>query len=156
MQGRVERARGVVERPEGAECLGHLAYRRREALALGGARPGDPEARGLDAGLLERADEHRVARGGAEVPVEVVAVAGVAARDEHAVRALAERLEHEGRLDAPGAHDADGEEALRVLEPRLPGAVRGGVGAPAAEEGDDAGLVGHRAILRPPACAAAP
>ena len=65
-------------------------------------------------------DEHRVARGGAEVAVEVVAVARVAARDEHAVGALAEGLEDEGRLDAPGAHDPDREQALRVLEPRLP------------------------------------
>ena len=111
---RVERAGGVRERPERAERLGHLAHRRREALALGGARPGDPEARRLDARLLERAHEHRVARRGAEVAVEVVAVAGVTARDEHAVGALAEGLEDERRLDAPGAHDPHGEEALRV------------------------------------------
>ncbi len=148
---RVERTGAVVERPEGAEVLRHLAHDLGEALRLAPARPRDPEARRLDPGLRQGAGEDRVPRRGPEVPVDVVAVARVTSRDEHPVRSLAERLQDERRLDPARAHDAHREQGLGHLELGLAGAVRRLVRAPVAEERDDPGSARHASYSSPAA-----
>src|SRR5699024_3078755 len=64
----------------------------------------------------------------------VVAVAGVAAAEDHAVRAPLEGPENEHRVQAAGAGNADDLHIGRVLEPVGAGEVGARVGAPVAAE----------------------
>ena len=90
--------------------------------------------------LLQHPLQQAEAAQGLVVAFLVVAVAGVAAADEHAVGALGEGLQDELRVEAAGAHDPDDAHVGRVRHARGAGQVGRGVGAPVAEEGDDAGL----------------
>ena len=77
------------------------------ALALGGRDPGPLEALLGDAQVVDHPLEQLELAPGVVVAFGVVAVAGVAAADEHAVGALLERLEGEQRVDAARAGHAD-------------------------------------------------
>ena len=108
----------------------------------------------FDAHVLEHPLQHLEAAEHLVVAFDVVAVAGMAAADEHAVSAPGQRIQDELRIHAAGAHQPDDADVGGVLQPRHAGEVGGGVGAPVAEEGDDAGarrrgwcpcLLAHRA-----------
>jgi len=66
----------------------------------------------------------------------------VAAPDQHAVCPLQQHLEHVGGIEGAGAHHADDADIGGILDPRGPGQIGPGVGAPVAEKGDDLWLEG--------------
>jgi hypothetical protein len=71
-----------------------------------------------------------------EVPRHVVAVAGMAAGDEHTIRPLLEGAENEDGIDPPGAGKLEDPHVGRILQPARPRQVRPCVGAPGADESD--------------------
>ena len=70
----------------------------------------------------------------------VMAIAGMASADEHAVGAVGEGIQHKLRIDASRAHHAHHPHVGGVLDARSPGQVRSQIGAPGAEEAHDARL----------------
>ncbi|VBB43355.1 hypothetical protein TRIP_B250416 [uncultured Desulfatiglans sp.] len=133
---RVERAgcRLRVEGADGAERLGVLPDVLGEELALRRAHPAeaDPvlsETRRLEEGL----DRLHLARR-VDITRLVMAFPDVSAGDEDAVEAAPEPLDDVDGVHPAGAHHADGPEGRRVLDPRDPGEVRPGIGAPVAEK----------------------
>ncbi len=141
-----------VERPERADLLHHVVNDGFDPFALRGGNPLQAHALVFDAHVAQEALEHLKAAHGLVVALAIVAVAQMAAADEHAVRALGQRVQNELRVHAAGAHEADDADVGGVLEARDAGQVGGGVGTPVAEERDDARLpigVRHKpALLR--------
>ena len=76
------------------------------------------------------------------VALDVMAIARMAAADEHAVGAFGEGLEDELRVHAARAHQADDPDIRGVFQARDAGQVGGGVGAPVAEKSHDSRLPG--------------
>ena len=78
---------GPVERAELADVVDQLVDRLGQLLAFGGRGPDQPHAVRLDAHRLQRVLEHVEAPHGLVVLLDVVALAGMAAGDHHAVGA---------------------------------------------------------------------
>jgi plasmid stability protein len=133
-----------AERAEGLDLGGHFVDDGFDLVALGGGNPLEAHALLLDAQVLEHALEQLKAAEHLVVALDVMAVARMAAADQHAVGALGEGVEDELRIDAARAHQADDAHVRRVLQARHAGEVRRGVGAPVAEERHDAGSLGFR------------
>jgi len=64
----------------------------------------------------------------------------VSPTDEDTVGALGEGVDDEIGVDHAGAHDPDDAAVGRILDPRDPGQIGAGIGAPVAEKGDDQGF----------------
>ena len=108
-----------------------------QPLPFGGRGPNQLHALGLDAHRPERVLEHGVAAHGLVVLLDVVALAGMAAGDHHAVGAVGQGLEDEGGIDPAAAHHADDADVGGVLDPRRAGQVGRPVRTPVAEEAHD-------------------
>ena len=85
--GRLRPVGRPVERPELADVLDQPVDRLGQLLAFGGRGPDQPDAVRLDAQCRKRVLEHGVAAHGLVVLLDVVAFAGMAAGDQHAVGA---------------------------------------------------------------------
>src|SRR5664280_959909 len=125
------------ERTEGFDLCRHFVDDGFDPLALGGRNPLQPHALLGDSQVFEEALEELKAAEHLVVALDVVAVAGVTAADEHAVGPLAEGIEDELGIDAARAHQADHPHARRVFQARHAGQIGGGVGAPVAEKSHD-------------------
>ena len=131
---------GHAQRPELLDLPDHLVDHPLDLLAFGGGNPFQAHALLLDAHVLEHPLQHLEAAEHLVVALDVVAVAGMAAADEHAVGAFGQRIEDELRVHPPGAHQPDDADVGGILQPRHAGEVCRRVGAPVAEERDDARL----------------
>ena len=130
---------------DGAERLdlGHDArHLVGEALALGGAGVEALQSCRLDAQVGERPAQEDEAPQGLHRLDAVVAVLRPAAGHDHRVGALGEALEDELGLHAPGAHQADEPDVVRVLGASRAGQVGRSVAAPVAGEAQDERLEG--------------
>ena len=116
---------------------GEVGHHVLPARAFGCGDPGVLEAVGIDADDREELLEQLQAAAGKEIARGIVAVPGVAAGNEHAVGAVHQRLEHEQRVDAPGAWDTDDTEVRRLRGTGSAGSVGAAVGTPVAQEPDD-------------------
>ena len=125
-----------AQRAERPDLLGELGDDAGELVALGRRDPLETHAAVLEAELLEQLLHERVAAGRAVVAVDVVAVTGVAAGDDHAVGALGEGLHDVRGFDAARAVGLDGHHVRRVLEACRAGQVGAVVAAPTAQEPD--------------------
>ena len=104
---------------------------------FGGGDPGELQAREVDADEFEQLAKGGEAAPGVEVAGHVVAVPGMAARDQHPVGPLLEGAQDEDRVDAAGAGELHHPHVGGVLQAAGAGQVGAGVGAPGADEGDD-------------------
>ncbi len=114
-----------------------LSMRFGQSLPFGGRGPNQLHAIRLDAHGRERVLEHGEAAHGLVVLLDVMALAGVAAGDHHAVGAVGQGLEDEGGIDPPAAHHADDADVRGVLDSRRAGQVGRPVRTPVAEEAHD-------------------
>lgn len=108
-----------------------------KARALGGADPFHSKAVPGHAQIVEHAQEQRHAAPGEVIARGVMAVAGVAAAEDHAVGSALEGTEDEHRVHTAGAGNADDLYIRGVLKPVRSGEIGTGVGAPVATERDD-------------------
>ena len=111
-----------------------------DALALGGGDPFKAHALRLDAHVGEHPFQKLKAAQHLVVALDVVAIPGVAAADDDAVGSPGQGIEDELGIDPAGAHEPDHADVGGVLQPRHAGEVRGRIGAPVAEERNDARL----------------
>jgi hypothetical protein len=81
-----------------------------------------------------------MALGGPVIAFLIVTVAGVARQDEDTVGAFLVRLKHELRVNPAATHHADDSEIRRAGQLSGTGLVSSSVGAPVAQEADEAGL----------------
>ena len=126
-----------IERAERANSLGERGHGIREPLALGRRHPVEFQPLRLDAKPGQEALEQEDPLLGLVVAGDVVAVAGMAAADEHTVRAVLESLEDELRVDPARAHHADDTQVGRVLHARCPGQIRARIATPVAGKPDN-------------------
>ena len=103
--------RNVLDQP--VDRLGQL-------LALGRRGPHQPQAIRLQAQGGQRVLEHVIAPHGLVVLREIVAFAGVAAGDEHAVGPARQGIEDEAGVHPPAAHQADDADVGGVLDAPVP------------------------------------
>ena len=106
-------------------------------LALGGGDPGEVNALDVEAQRVEQFAEQNPAPAGVVVAGRVVAIAGMAAGDQHRVRADLEGLDEQVEIDAAGAGQPDDAHVGRILQAGGARQVGAQVGAPVAHVGDD-------------------
>ena len=96
-----------VERPERADLLHHVVNDGFDPFALRGGNPFQAHALVFDAHVAQQAPEHLKPAQGLVVALAIVAIAQMAAANQHAVRALGQRVQNELRVHAAGAHEPD-------------------------------------------------
>ena len=103
----------------------------------------------VDAQRVQQFAEEHPAPPGVVVAGRVVAIARMAAGDEHRVGPHLERLDDQVEIDAPGAGQADDPHVGRILQPVRAGQVGAEVRTPVADVGDDLRLEAVRRSLIP-------
>ena len=86
---------------------------------------------------LKQLAEHCHPASREQVACAVVTIAGVAARDNHAVCTLLKAAQDEHRIDVPDAWHANDPHRCWVLDPVRPSQIGGDIAALAAEKGND-------------------
>ena len=95
------------------------------------------DAPDVDAQRVEQFAEEHPAAPGVVVAGRVVAIARMAAGDQHGVGAHLERLDDQVEVDAAGAGQADDAHVGRILQPVRAGQIGAQVRTPVADVGDD-------------------
>jgi hypothetical protein len=111
---------------------GKLLHHFRELISLGGGNPLHPESSRLETSKLQYLFGNSQSSSGVKIAGIVVAITGMTAADEHAVRAELKSPKYKRGIDAAGAHHPDNPEILRILQSCCPGQIRSGVCAPIA------------------------
>ncbi len=153
---------GPAQRTECLDIGDQTVDRFRQLLSFGGGGPDQLHAFLFDAHRFQRVLQHVEASHRLVVLFNVMAFAGVAACDHHAVGSQRESLEYERGIDAATAHDANDTNIGCVRDARRARQVGGTVRAPVAEEPNDfrfETVVAHgisllltRTPRRPPPC----
>ena len=94
----------------------------------------------LDAEEVQHGEQERHAPPGIIVAGRVMAVAGMAAAEDHAVRTALERAENEHRVQTAGARDADDLDICGIGQSVRSGQIRACIRAPVAAECHDGGF----------------
>jgi hypothetical protein len=141
--GQVVDRRHVFPLGGGAEivdAVGEVGDHVLPALTFGSGDPGVLEAVGIDAEHGQELLEHFQAAAGIIVTSGVVAVARMATRDQNAVSTIDECLEHEERVHAAGAGDADDAKVGGLNGTGSTSRVSAAVGAPVTQKTYDTEL----------------
>ena len=109
--------------PQPPDVLGDLGHHLGKARPLRGRHPGELHAPLLDAQVFQIALQQGEAPPREIVAGQIVAVARVAAGDQHAIGALAQRLHDKHGVHPPRAGHADDAHVGRVLDARRAGQV---------------------------------
>ena len=129
-----------VERTERADLLNHVVDDGFDPFAFRGGNPFQPHPLLFDAHVAQQALEHPKPAHGFVVALDIVAVAQMAAADQHPVRPAGQRVQNELRVHPARAHQADDADIRRVFHARHARQVGGSVSTPIAEERHNAGL----------------
>jgi hypothetical protein len=107
------------------------------ARTLGGRDPGIFEALGIDSEYGEELLEYLEPPPGVKVALGIMAVPGMAARNQDAVGAVQQRFDYEKRIDPARAGDTYDTQVRGLGKTPNPGRVGPAVGTPVAEKPDD-------------------
>ena len=118
----------------------HLADYLRPLVTFGGRHPGEVEAPEIDADKIQQRSEDGEPPPRHQIPLDVVTVSGMTARNQHPVGALLESLEDHQRAHSASTGKPHQAHAGGVLETGGAGHVGAGIGAPITDQGDDVGL----------------
>ena len=116
------------------DALGEGLHHMLPALAFGSGHPGVLETTVVDAEHGQELLQHFQAAAGVEVARGIVAVARMAAGDQHAVSAVEQGFHDEERIDAARAGDADDTQVGGLSRTGRTGGVGTAVGTPVAEK----------------------
>jgi len=135
---RIERPFLKMKRPECANLFSELGDDLFEPTAFGSRYPLQPKAFWIYAHPLKHHFRERDASQALVITLDIVAVARMAAADEHSVGAVFQRGEDEAGVNATAAHHADAGDVGRIFHSGRSGEVGAGVAAPVAEQPEDA------------------
>ena len=110
------------------------------SLAFGSGNPGIFKAGRVNTHDGQELLEDFQTAAGIEVAGGIMAVAGMAAGNQHAVRTVHQRLENEQRIDAPRTGDADDAQVRRLGGAGRSRRIRPAVGTPVAQKAHDTEL----------------
>ncbi len=128
-------------RAEGVDAVREVGHHVLPALTFGGRNPGVLEAVGVDADDGQKLLEHFQTATGVVVARGVMAVARMAARHQNAVGPVDEGLEHEERIHAARAGNADDAKVGRLNGTGGTGRVGAAVRAPVTQKTYDTELL---------------
>ena len=135
--GDFEQRFGVFELGRGAELVDAVGKDRNHllpALAFGCRNPGVFKAAFVNAQHGQKLLEHLKAAAGVKVACGVVAVARVAAGNQHAVRAVEQRLDDEQRVNAARTGHTDDAQVCGLGGAGHTGRIRTAIRTPVAEK----------------------
>ena len=134
-----------MKRTEGTHLFDEGCDLARESGSLRGGSPNQTNTRWFNSKALKRAPHQLEAAQSLVVLFDVMTFSRMTSGNHHAVCAVGERLEHEGRIEGVRAHQADQTNVGRIFDASGPGQIRSAIGTPVAGEADDGGfkLIGH-------------
>src|SRR5208337_4684835 len=134
-----EQTRGVqfLVRPKLPHLIGELGHYLLPFPALGRRNPAELNPAQVNAERVKQFAEQYPPAPRVIVARGVVAIAGMAAGDQHAIGAHFQRLDNQVEIDSPGAGQANDAHVRGVLEPRGSRQIGAQVRAPVAHVGDD-------------------
>ena len=124
-------------RPELPRLFGDFGDHLLPLLPFGGRNPGEVNPPQVEAQRVQQFAEQNPAAAGVVVAGRVVAIARMAAGDQHGVGANLEGLDDQVEVDPPRARQADDAHVGRIFQAGRARQVGAQVGAPVAHVGDD-------------------
>jgi hypothetical protein len=125
---------------QGTNLINHPGYDSHILLAFTGRNKLKPAPGFFDTALGKETDEEPVPLYRFVIAFLVMAVTRMAPHDNDTVGAVLERGEHELGVDAPRAHEPDDPHIRGIRALGRSSLVGAGIGAPIAQESDNAGL----------------
>ena len=123
----------------GSDGLYKIIHGSSKLHTLGGGNPLHTGALPLNAQKFQHREQKRHSSAGIVISGGVVAVAGVAAAENHTVRASLKGPQNEHRVKAAGAGNPNDFYVRGILQPIGAGQVGTGIAAPVATERNDGG-----------------